>query len=451
MKNYDFIVIGAGRASNFAFNAAKMGYKVAMIEKDKLGGTCPNKGCMPSKILLEHAHKALDIKNANKYFLDVEVKNIDTRKIFDTANKFIKDTSTRYEDKIKNSKIDLYRGIASFISDYEVKVGNEILTSKKIIIASGSRPLKALSEYAITSDDIFPFEKEVPKSIVIVGGGIIACEFGSFFSGIGVKTIQIVRGSEILKNEDRDIVNYFIKEHTKNVDLRLNCYIKNSEFNNGFKITLNDDSQIFADMLLYAIGRQSNADLLELHNTNIIQDDKGFIKRNEFLETNVKGIYAVGDISGKHMFQHSASYEVNYLTKILLKKECFEYKINYMPRGIFAYPEIASVGLNENEVKNLNIEYVSVVDNFLVSGKALGLKEEGKIKLIVDSKNYKILGASMVGSESTSIIHQILSIMNIDNDVRHLKNMMYIHPALNEGLLSASVKVIQKIRKINKN
>lgn len=449
MKKFDLIIIGGGRASNLAVKAAKAGLKVAIIEKSKLGGTCPNRGCVPSKLLIGYAHKIRAIQESQTHFIDSTINNINVKEIFETTNNYIEKIDPRYESRF-NQNVKVYRGEGKFVKNKVIKVGDKKLTADYIVIATGTRPIKPPHEKAWTSDDIFPFEKEIPKSITIVGSGFIACELANFFDAIGVKTTQIARSATLLSNEDFEISQVFKEEYTKNVKVEFETNIENIQYKKDkFVLTLNsnDERKLHkSEALLYATGRVSNADKLGLENTDIELDKRGFIKRDKFFQTSIKGVYVVGDASGEHMLQHAAAYEVNHLGKILLDEESKALKFKYMPHGVFSDPEVASVGITEQKAKEQGLRYVASTTNWLASAKALSLKIKYPItKLIVDPKNYKILGCHMIGPESTTMIHQILSIMHINNDIRHLKEMLYIHPALSEALLPAAVEAVAKI------
>lgn len=449
MKKFDLIIIGAGRASNLAVSAGKAGKKVAIIEKSTLGGTCPNRGCVPSKLLLGYAHVANAIKESDRHFINSTINSIDIKKIFEKTNSYISKIDSRYESRF-NENVKVYKGVGSFVSNNVIEVNNEQLTAPKIVIATGTRPIKAPHEKAWTSDDIFPLEGDIPKSITIVGSGFIACELSSFFSAIGIKTKLLVRSQKILSNEDEEISAIFKEEFSKKVDIEFNTSIKTINYkNNQFNLILeNKDGttkEHQSQALLYATGRESNSDTLKLENTSIEIDERGFIKRDEFFETNAKGVYVVGDASGKHMLQHAAAYEINHLGKILLEdcKEALHFK--YMPHAVFTEPEIASVGITEQKAKDENIEYITSTTNWLASAKALSLRLDYPVtKFIINPKNYEILGCHMIGPESSTMMHQVLAVMHINNDIRHLKEMLYIHPALSEALLPAAVAAVKR-------
>jgi dihydrolipoamide dehydrogenase len=180
MKKFDLIIIGAGRASNLAVTAGKAGKKVAIIEKSTLGGTCPNRGCVPSKLLIGYAHVANAIKESNRHFIDSKINIIDLEKIFQETNEYVLKVDERYASRF-NENVEVFKGVASFVSNNIVQVNEEQMTAPKIVIATGTKPIKPEHEKAWTSDDIFPLKGKIPKSITIIGSGFIACELAGFF------------------------------------------------------------------------------------------------------------------------------------------------------------------------------------------------------------------------------------------------------------------------------
>lgn len=454
MQHFDLIVIGGGRASNLAAKVAKLGKKVALIEKSKLGGTCANRGCVPSKLLIGYSDTIRVIEDSNRHNIDVSINFIDTKKIFDNNKEYIDKVEKFYLSKF-NGNLTLFRGTAYFLSNNIVAVNGEELTSDIIVIATGSRPKPPLHKNAWTSDDIFPIKK-VPKSITIVGAGFIACELANIFDSMGVETTLLVRSETLLPNEDKEVSETFKEEFTKKIKVLFQTQIKESKYlNNSFELTLEQNKDISShstEALLYAIGRESNADLLHLENTSINLNEKGYIKRDEFFQTDAKGVYVVGDAAGEYMLQHAAAYEMEHLYKYLYEEEHKPLQFKYMPHAVFSEPEVASVGITEAEAKAQKLEFVAVKTSWQASAKAKATKLTYTFtKFIVQSDNYKILGCHMIGPGSSTMIHQVLTVMHIDNDIRHLKEMLYIHPALNEALLPASINVIKKIREKNES
>lgn len=451
MKEFDLIIIGGGRASSLAKMAGNLGKKVALIEKDTLGGTCPNRGCVPSKLLIGYANAARNVKEASRHFIDATINHIDIEKIFEKTNDYIAKIDGIYQKKF-NTNVTVFKGTGSFVSNKVVQVNDELLSAKHIVIATGSRPIKPPHEKAWSSDDIFPL-KHIPKSIVIVGSGFIAVELANFFDAIGIETKLLVRSETLLSNEDATIASIFKEEFTKNVNVLFNTSVHTVHYeNNLFELTLEtkngEYSALTTEALLYATGRESNSDTLNLHNTTIEIDEKGYIKHNEFFETTAKDVFVVGDATGKNMLQHAAAYEINHLGKYLYEGERAALKFKYMPHAVFCEPEIASVGITEEKAKKENIQYVTTTTNWLASAKAQSLRVKYPLtKLIVNPYTYEILGCHLIGPESSTMIHQVLAVMHLSNDIRHLKEMLYIHPALSEALLPASVECIKAIQK----
>ncbi len=453
MKTYDLIIIGAGRASNLAVTAGKNGKKVAIIEKSTLGGTCPNRGCVPSKLLIGYAHVARAIKESKRHFINATINKIDLEKIFEETNNYISKIDPRYASRF-NENVEIFKGTASFVSNHIVKVNNQELTAPRIVIATGTKPIKPPHEKAWTSDDIFPLNKKIPSSITIVGSGFIACELANFFDAVGIKTKLLVRSEKVLGNEDIDISNIFKEEFSKTLDISFKTTIKDIQHDGKqFNLTLNNNESTIthsSEALLYAIGRESNSDSLNLQNTSIQTNERGYIKRDEFFETTAKGVYVVGDASGEHMLQHAAAYEVNHLSKILLNGYDKPLTFKYMPHAVFTEPEVASVGITEQKAKEKNIKYVSTTTNWLASAKAISTRLKYPVtKIIVDPTNNEILGCHMIGPESSTMMHQVLAIIHIDNNINNLKEMLYIHPALSEALLPAAVSVVKEIENYN--
>jgi mycothione reductase len=450
MKVYDLIVIGGGRASTLAAKAGQIGKKVALIEKSKLGGTCPNRGCVPSKLLVGYADVIRTIQESKRHYISSDIDAIDREKVFRENSEFIDGVDDDYKSML-NENVELFRGEGSFISDKVVGVNDETLTAPTIIIATGSKPKKPPFENAWTSDDVFPIHK-IPSSIAIVGSGFIACELANVFDALGVKTKLLVRSETLLSHEDKEISETFQKEFSKNIDIEFNTTVKdakyeNSFFNISFENKKGQETKHICETLLYATGRESNTYTLNLENTSIQVDEEGFIKRDEFFETSVKGIYVLGDAAGEHMLQHAAAFEMNHLYKFLFENEEKPLSFKYMPHAVFTDPEVASVGITEEEAKDKKLDFVVSKTDWLASAKAKSTKLTYPFtKFIVERDSYKILGCHMIGPQSSVMIHQVLTVMHIDNDIRHLKEMLYIHPALNESLLPAAINAIKNIR-----
>ncbi|MGJ8657555.1 MAG: dihydrolipoyl dehydrogenase family protein [Akkermansiaceae bacterium] len=457
MKTYDIIIIGGGRASTLAIKAATAGKSVALIERDRLGGTCPNRGCVPSKLLIGYADVAKRIREASRHHISATIDAIDLPQIFADLNHWIESVDPRYESRFPEN-LTLYRGEGKFISNKVVEVNGTQLTAEQIIIGTGarSRPSAFPNLPSWTSDDIFPFNHPIPKTIAIVGGGFIACELANFFHSVGINTTLLVRGHTLLPNEDKTISSIFKEEFSHYVPTKFGTTITNASHDGQqFHLTLDESSQqteLTVDALLYATGRIPNTENLGLENTDIALNTRGFVERDQNLETAVKGVYAVGDVAGTYQLQHAASFEVNHLVNTLINtdnKSNNQIPTPMMPHAVFTDPEIASVGITEQDLDKQEFsanDVVIVETNWKSSARALSWKLDYPItKFIVKKSDYSLIGCHMIGPESSTMIHQILTLIHLDNDIRNIPNMIHIHPSLSESLIAVATEAITKI------
>ena len=453
-QTFDLIVVGGGRASNLALAAAKSGMKTALVERDKLGGACPNRGCVPSKLLIGFAEAARHVNEAERHFVKAELKSVDAAAIFNSVNAYVGEVDARYAGRLSEAGVELFRGEGRFAGPKTVVVNGMELTAETVVIGTGSRPRPTpFSELPVwTSDNLFPLESTPPKSLLIIGGGFIGTEMGAFFSAIGTDVKLFSRSGNLLNREDPEIEQVFQAEFEKSVPTFCHANLRDLQHDgNQFTASIDihgETHQFQAERVLFAIGRIPNTDSLDLENTGLSADSKGFLPVNDHLETPVPGIYAVGDVNGRFMLQHEASYEVNYLRKKLLSGETNPIDERLIAHAVFSHPEVASVGKTEDQLKSEGTAYVSVFENWLASARAMATRlDYPRIKLLVSPDDYSILGAHLVGPEASTMLHQIMITMRLKNDVRELTQMIYIHPALNEAILAAAVKAVAAVRR----
>ncbi len=457
-ETYDLIVIGGGRASTLAIAAAKEGRKVALIEKDRLGGACPNRGCVPSKLLIGFAEAARAVRHADRHFVDAEFKGIDSQRLFQSVNDYVGGVDGRYQVRVEESGVTLIRGEGRFIGPKVIEVAGQVLTAEEIVIGTGSYPTPPpYAELPVwTSDNLFPLEGEPPKSMMVIGSGFIGTEMAAFFAGIGVPTSLFARGNKLLGRADHDVEKVFTSEFSKEVDTHLGASLVDlthdgQEFTATFEIAGEKES-FTVGQVLFAIGRRPNVEALDLEKTGISTNSRGFIPVNDHLETEVSGIFATGDVNGRYMLQHAASYEVLYLRKKLLKNLSGPIDERQIAHAMFTHPEVASVGHTEESLIAAGIPYVSVLEDWLASARAMSTRlDYPRTKLLVSPEDYSILGCHLVGPEASTAIHQILMLMHLKNDVRELLEMIYIHPALNELFMPAAVQAVAKVRAMKKS
>ncbi len=453
-EHYDLIILGGGRASSLAISGAKDGKKVALIEKDRLGGACPNRGCVPSKLLIGFAEAARHVRHADRHFIDAEFKGIDAKRLFNSVNEYVDGVDGRYEKNVEKSGVTLIRGEGRFTGPKTIEAAGRTLTAESIVIATGSYPTPPpYAELPVwTSDNIFPLKDDPPKSLMVIGSGFIGTEMAAFFAGIGIPTSLFARGGKLLGRADSDIERIFATEFSKEVDVHLGASLVDltydgKEFTAIFEIDGKKES-FTAERVLFAIGRSPNTGSLDLEKTGLTANKRGFVPVNDHLETEVPGIFAAGDANGRYMLQHAASYEVLYLRKKLLKGLAGPIDERQIAHAMFTHPEVASVGHTEESLVEAGIPYVSVLEDWLASARAMSTRVDyPRTKLLVSPEDYSILGCHLIGPEASTAIHQVLMLMHLKNDVRELLEMIYIHPALNELFMPAAVQAISMVRK----
>ena len=456
IKKYDLIVIGSGAGLEVASAAAQSGLKVAIIEKSSMGGTCLNRGCIPSKLLVHSADVVEIIKSAHLFGIHIEKFAIDFQKIVDRVTSIVDSDSNDIRtslDKIENPK--LFPLECRFIGDKTLQVGEEKLSSNKILIAAGTRPripdIKGLSTTKyVTSDEALRLRVQ-PNALTIIGGGYIAAELGHFFGSLGTKINIIHRGKYLLPHEDEEISKKFTEIFSKKYNVYLDCTPNEINKRNGnFVVSIkksdsNRNLEIESDQLLVAAGRIPNSDSLNLPMTGIEVNDDGFIKVDGTLSTNVDGIFALGDIIGLYQFRHSANLEAQYAFYNIInpmKKIHVDYSV--MPHAIFSSPQVAGVGYKEQELKKKEkIDYHKSVYRYIDTAMGKALEDrEGFVKILVSKDNRKIVGCHIIGSQASILIHEVLVAMKSgDGTIDNISKTVHVHPALSEVVSRAAFSI----------
>ena len=322
------------------------------------------------------------------------------------------------------------------------------------MIATGTRPRPApYSELPVwTSDDIFPLKGTPPESLTIIGGGFIGCELGAFFSAVGTETTIHVRGKTLLPRIDHELSPIFQEQFEEHTPVHYESSLSDLSYDGKMftcTFTHPDGSshQHITERVLFATGRIPNSDDLQLENTDIKTDRRGFIQTDDYLKTTVPGIYAAGDIAGNFILQHTASFDIHYLRQAILNGNTDALNYGEVPHAVFTEPEVASVGFMESELIEKGIRYVSTLRDWKASARAMASKlDYPRTKLLVCPDTFAVLGCHLIGPDSSTLIHQILMLMHLKNDIREVPKMIHIHPALPELFLDAAVDVIKKAK-----
>lgn len=448
-KQYDVIVIGSGGGTKLATPVARLGKRVAVIEKDKWGGTCLNRGCIPSKMLIHPANVARHAQDSSALNLDLKFKGVDFAGLTSRLKReTAKDSRSipPFYDTVKG--LDWYHGEAKFVAERVVEVNGKRLTGKRIFIATGSRPfvppIAGLKGTPYMTSTQALFAKKLPRKLLVIGGGYIACELGHAYGALGSDVTLLVRGRTLLGREDSEVQKEFVKGFTRHYNVRWDVDTQKVTYSKGkFTLTLKEKngkvSKISGDGLLVATGVRPNTDMLGLENTSIGLSKRGFVRVNRFMETSVIGVYALGDCVGNYMFRHSVNFEGEFLFRSLFvekKRQAIRYPP--MPHAVFSYPEIGAVGKSENEIVAAGLEYVKGVHSYKKSAQGMARRSEvGFVKVLVDRKSRRLLGAHIVGDEASIMVHQLILAMQMRVKIDDLLSMIYIHPALNEVVRNA--------------
>ncbi|MEK6943245.1 MAG: dihydrolipoyl dehydrogenase [Nanoarchaeota archaeon] len=451
MQTFDLIVIGAGSGLKVSSAAADKGMKVAVVEKGPMGGTCLNRGCIPSKIIIHSAEIAEQVKKSSQYGVHSRLLSVDFAKIISRASNIVdKDSKNIEHGIIEDKNTTLFRAEAKFIGERTIQAGKNTIKGNKVVIAAGTRPMVPNIEGLkgsgfMTSDEALRLKKQ-PKVMTILGGGYIAAELAHFYGSLGTKINIIQRAPLMVPAEDTEIAAQYTKSFGEKYNVLLEHNAVKVEKKNGkFIVTAQgkkSSKKIISDALLVAAGRVSNTDILDLKKTNVEIDEKGYIKTNQYLETTAKNTWALGDIIGRYLFKHTANLEAQtvYSNAILGKKM----KMNYdaMPHAIFSSPQIAGVGMTEQALKSSKIKYAAGKHFYRSTGMGIAIQDnEGFVKIFADKKTRKILGCHIIGTDASTLIHEVLVAMKNNLTVDALTNTVHIHPALNEVVQRAALNI----------
>lgn len=449
---YDVVIIGGGPGGYVAaIKAGQLGAKVALIEKEVVGGICLNHGCIPTKALIKSAKVYETLKKSTDFGVKAENITFDWNKIVERKNTIVNQLTNGVSFLLKKNKVEVIQGYGEIVNKNQVKVDNKILDTKNIIIATGSSaimpPIPGAQEafdnkILLTSKELLKIDK-FPKSLTIVGGGVIGIEFASIFSTLGSKVTIIEKLPTILANMDEEIQVAYTKKLKKDginiltdaAVTKINKNITTYELN-GKEETVN------SEVILMAVGTRANSvafDHLKLNK------DRANIVTNEYLQTSIPNIYAIGDVNGKYMLAHVASHEGIIAVEHMLNKQTQPMDYTKIPACVYGSPEIASIGLTEQEAKERNLKYKVSKVPLAAIGKALADGEkEGFIKLIIDEKYLEIIGVHIYAYQATELISEYSLAMIAEATAYELSQAIHPHPTLSELTLEAALGAIDK-------
>ncbi|MDD4565481.1 MAG: dihydrolipoyl dehydrogenase [Eubacteriales bacterium] len=447
----DLVIIGGGPGGYVAaIRAAQIGIHATIIEKDKIGGTCLNRGCIPTKAMYKNAEVLNSLSSMAKFGIQLSEYSFDMASVQERKNNIVNQIRTGTEQLMKANKIEVIKGDARFIDKNTLEViqlegGVAAIKAKNIIIAAGSvcphmQEPGMDSPKVISSDEALNLDY-VPKKMVIYGGGVLGVEFAGIFASFGTEVTIIKYRPRLIRSLDEEVskrLGIFLKK--KKIGFDIGVKVKEvAELEEGLKIITETEKGVkeyFSDLLLVATGRTPDIAGLNLELAGVDFDDKG-IKVNSYYETTAKGVYAIGDVIGGQMLAHVASEE----GKVCIENICgVKSTVNYdvIPSCVFSFPEVAVVGLTEEAAKEKGLDYIAGKAIFAGNGKAMTLEEtDGFIKIIADKKTHRLLGVHIIGPHASDLISEAALAISQGLSIEQIGATVHAHPTLAEAFWEA--------------
>jgi len=457
MEDFDFVVVGSGSGLDVANAAANQGQSVAVVEKGPLGGTCLNRGCIPSKHLLYHADVLETIERAGEFHIDAEVNDVEFAELVRSVNEEVSEDAESIRRGLRSSsQHDLFEGEGRFVDDRTLEIvgGNDEgarLRGETVLIAAGTRPAVPPidgieSVDYLTSTEALQLETP-PDHLVIVGGGYIAAELGHFFGTFGSDVTIVGRRPNLLPDADEEVAAAFTDRYADRFTVHTG-HTATAVSDGGDSVTVEakpyeygDDGGIVegadpvtatGDELLVAAGRVPNSDTLNVEATGVETDDRGFVETDEYLRTTADGVWALGDIVGEYLLKHSANHEAQAVARNLFGEELQAVDYEAMPFAVFASPEVAGVGATESDLRADGVEYATRTYPYDKTARGSAMRAEGFVKVLIDLDG-EILGCHIVGPEASNLVQEVVVAMKAGSGtVRDIRESVHIHPALSE-------------------
>ena len=458
MCEIDVVIIGGGPGGYVAaIKAAHLGLKAVLVEKDKLGGICLNKGCIPTKALISTTEILNHIQRAEEFGIQVKDYSFDFPAIMKRKDLITRRLSSGVEQLMKANQVRVVLGEGQIVEPGKVEIidttgEKEVIKTKNIVIATGSKVIKLPipgidSEGVITSDEALSLS-ELPSKMIIIGGGVVGIEFAGIFKALGVEVTVVEMLPRILLPVDEEIARRLTMSlKRKGIEILTDCKVKGIKKDNQdlevLVSTSEGEKKLKTEKVLLAAGRVPELGNIDVQRLGI-ELDKGAIKVNEKMRTNIPGIYAVGDVVGKIMLAHVASREgIVAVENISGKEVLMDYKV--VPNCVFSMPEVASVGLTEAEARKENDNIKVSKFPFMANGKALGMGEtEGMVKIIAEADTSELLGVHILGVHASDLIAEGALALSMEATAEEIVNTIHAHPTLAEAIAEAAEGIIGK-------
>jgi pyruvate/2-oxoglutarate dehydrogenase complex dihydrolipoamide dehydrogenase (E3) component len=445
MPKYDAIVIGSGQAGNpLSQKLADHGWTVALIEKADLGGTCINTGCTPTKTMVASAQVAHYARHAAQWGVRSGDVIVDLPKVVARKDQIVNQWRSGIEKKVKDRKnLHLYRGPARFTASQSIRVGESVLESDRVFINSGTRPsipaIEGLNTVDYLTNATVMQLREIPDHLLVIGGGYIGLEFGQMFRRFGSQVTVVHQGDHILPREDADVTDELKKAlESEGIRFILNAQTKSVDKQNGtlvLKMEAGGKSEtVSGSHLLVATGRRPNSDELGLEKAGVEVDRQGFIRVNSRLETNVTGIWALGDVKGGPAFTHISFNDYQIVYGNLIEAKSLSTDNRLVPYSVYTDPQLGRVGMTEKEARATGRRLkIGKIPMGWVARAIERSETAGVMKIVVDAETDQILGAAILSTEGGELVQILGFVMKAGAPYTLLKGAIYIHPTLAEG------------------
>lgn len=450
---YDIVILGAGPGGYpAAIRGAQLGAKIALIEKDVVGGTCLNRGCIPTKAMLASASVLSHVKEAEAFGITVDGYSVSLEKIVERKDAIVKQITGGVDTLLNHHKVDVVRGNGVLKDKNTIEVtdkdGNVVtVEGKNIVIATGSEAatIAALGYDGVdvvTSTELLNL-KEQPSSLIVIGAGVIGCEFSTVFNELGTKVTIVEALDRVLPMVDEDISKRFaMLLKKKKIAVQTGVMVeKVAKGPEGMVVTLNNGKELVADKVLIGIGRSLNSKGIGLEEVGIEVGKRGEILTDACMKTNIDNIYAIGDVNNKVLLAHAATAQGTRVVENIIKGESVPSDISFVPNAIYTHPEIASIGITEKEAAERGEIHVGRFP-FTACGKAVCIGEkDGFIKIVTDAATDKILGVHIIGAHATDLIAEAVLAIRNGMKAEDISKSIHAHPTISESMMEAAEAV----------
>lgn len=439
MPHYDLLIIGAG-SGNSIIDERHDDWNIAIIEPSDFGGTCLNRGCVPSKMFIHTADRAYMAQQNAPFGIETNFISANWEKIRDRVfNRIDPITESGLNYRISLPNVTVYRSPGRFIDEKTILVDDEVITADQIVVAAGARPsvpaIPGISEVPyLTSDEMMRVD-ELPSHLVVIGGGFIAVEMAHIFSAFGSEVTIIHRGDRLLREMDSDISERITEIYGNRMNLFLETEVSQIAHNEAFEISLSSGDLIVCDQLLLATGRRPNTDSLDTVAGNIATLPSGHIETDAYLQTSSEGVWAIGDITNPIQLKHLANADAKIVGHNLCNPDnLLPVDRTLSPSAVFGYPPIASVGLTEKQANEQGVPFAVAVRPFADTAYGWAMEDQKSfIKVLIDPSTRLLLGVHLIGPQSPTLIQQLIQGMSLGQTVDEMaRSQLYIHPALPE-------------------